>query len=130
MLLEIPLLNRRNALQNWASATVDRDFQKHYQVCPLLSELVSQILSPFDIRTIIACQLILSTVFAIVFLCLSFTYRKQQGPRSIAFAFLISVPGLLLTTLRGALSDVSSTVVANLLIMSVYLFIYSGVLQF
>lgn len=97
---------------------------------PLLSQLVSQILSRFDIRTIIACQLILSTVFSIVFLSLSFTYRKQQGLRSIAFAFLISVPGLLLTTLRGAISDVWSIVVANMLIMSVYIFIYRGVLQF
>ncbi len=88
------------------------------------------ILSRLDIRTILACQLLLSIAFAFVFFAMMWAYRQFRGIGSIATGFLLSAPGVLLISLRGSISGFASIVLANALILSAYLYFYLGVLRF
>ena len=88
------------------------------------------VLSTFDVRSILACQLLLSAAFAIVFLAMMFAYRQLNGIGAIAFGFLVCAPGILLLTLRGSISDLASIVLANALILYAYLYFYLGILRF
>lgn len=87
-------------------------------------------LAKFDIRTLLACQLLVSVVFAIVLLAMKWAYRSLRGIGSIAIGFLLGVPGVLLLTLRGSISDFTSIVVANALVLVAYLYFYIGIWRF
>ncbi len=88
------------------------------------------IIARFDIRTMLACQLLLSVVFAIVFLSMRFGYCKLKGIGSIATGFLLGIPGVFLLTLRGTISDFASIVLANTFILCAFVYFYSGVRHF
>src|SRR5665213_1574426 len=87
-------------------------------------------LAKFDIRTLLACQLLVSVVFAIVLLAMKWAYRSLRGIGSIAIGFLLGFPGVLLLTLRGSISDFASIVVANAMVFSAYLSFYIGIRRF
>jgi diguanylate cyclase (GGDEF)-like protein len=87
-------------------------------------------LSILDSRNVLACQLLLAAVFAIVFLCMRRAYPQIRGLGSIAAGFLFSAPGVLLIALRGSISDFVSIVLANTLILCSYLYFYVGILRF
>ncbi|CAN5606329.1 GGDEF domain-containing protein [soil metagenome] len=88
------------------------------------------VLDRFDIRTILACQILLSAAFAVVFFAMSCAYRNLSGIASIAVGFFLNVPGILLLTMRGSISDFNSVVLANALILVGHLYLYVGVLRF
>ena len=88
------------------------------------------ILARFDIRTILACQLLLAIVFAIVFVSMRWGYAKVKGIGWIAAGFAIGAPGVFLIMLRGTISDLLSIVVANAFVLSSFVCFYCGVSRF
>ncbi len=88
------------------------------------------LLARFDIRTLMACQLLLTAVFSLVFLAMKLAYRKLHGISSIALGFFFGIPGVVLVTLRGSVPYFVSVVVANGLVLIAYLMMYDGVLRF
>ncbi|WP_213807520.1 GGDEF domain-containing protein [Granulicella sp. dw_53] len=87
-------------------------------------------IAKFDIRTLLACQLLLALVFSLVFLAMKLAYRKLHGMGSLSCAFLLGVPGIVLVTFRGSVPYFVSVVVGNGLILFGFLLMYRCVLRF
>jgi len=88
------------------------------------------VLSWFDNRTLIACDLLLATIFAVVFFSMKRAYPMLRGIGSIAVSFLLGVPGTLLIASRGSISNFISVILANAFIFGSFLFLYRGILRF
>jgi diguanylate cyclase (GGDEF)-like protein len=89
------------------------------------------VLSWFDNRTLIACDLLLATIFAIVFFSMKRVYPTLRGIGSIAASFLVGVPGtFLMVSPRGSVSRFVSVMVAVSFILASFLFLYRGILRF
>jgi diguanylate cyclase (GGDEF)-like protein len=87
-------------------------------------------LSWVDNRTLIVCQCIMAAVFSLVLFCMWRLYPQLRGVGSIAFGFSLGMPTALLFALRGHIPNFLSIIVSNLLIFSLYFFLYRGVLLF
>jgi diguanylate cyclase (GGDEF)-like protein len=88
------------------------------------------LIARFDIRTLLACQLLVALVFSLVFLAMKLAYRKLNGVGSLALAFLVATPGVLLVASRGEVPYFASVVLANALLLSSFLLMYRCVLRF
>jgi len=87
-------------------------------------------LSWIDNRTLLACQTLLTMVYAIAFLCMRRMYRHLPGTESFALGFFSGFVGCILTILRGSLPNVAGVVVGNFLIFSAFALFYRGILLF
>lgn len=88
------------------------------------------LLSWVDNRTLIVCQCIMAAVFSLVLFCMWRLYPHLRGVGSMALGFSLGIPTAILFALRGHIPDFLSIVVANLLILTLYVFLYRGVLLF
>jgi diguanylate cyclase (GGDEF)-like protein len=89
------------------------------------------VLSWFDNRTLIACDLLLATIFAIVFFSMRRVYPTLRGIGSIAASFLLGVPGtFLMVSSTGSASDFVTVVVTVSFIFGSFIFLYRGILRF
>jgi diguanylate cyclase (GGDEF)-like protein len=84
----------------------------------------------FDIRTLLACLLMLALVFSGVFLAMKLAYRNLQGIGSLSLGFLSGAVGLALLASRGHVPDLVSVVVGHTLILTGCLLLYRCVLLF
>jgi diguanylate cyclase (GGDEF)-like protein len=89
-----------------------------------------QVLSWFDNRTLIACDFLLATIFAVVFFGMRRGYPTLRGIGSIAISFLLGVPGTILIVSRGNIPYFLSVMVANAFVFGSFVFLYRGVLRF
>lgn len=88
------------------------------------------LLSWIDNRTLIGCQILTSSVLALVFLGMKHTHPRLRGARTFSLGFGVGVVGCCLFIARGAISDLASVVLANVLILSAFALFYHGLLRF
>ena len=88
------------------------------------------VLSWFDNRTLIACDFMLSTAFAIVFFGMKRSYPNLRGINTIAISFLLGIPGTFLLASRGTVPFFLSVTIANCFIFGAFVFLYRGILRF
>jgi diguanylate cyclase (GGDEF)-like protein len=88
------------------------------------------VLSWFDNRTLIACDLMLALTFAIVFFSMKHTYPNLRGINTIAISFLLGVPGTFLLVSRGSIPFFVSVTVAHCFVFGSFIFLYRGILRF
>ena len=88
------------------------------------------VLSWFDNRTLIACDLMLALTFAIVFFSMKHTYPNLRGINTIAISFLLGVPGTFLLASRGSIPFFVSVTVAHCFVFGSFIFLYRGILRF
>jgi diguanylate cyclase (GGDEF)-like protein len=89
-----------------------------------------QVLPWFDNRTLITCDLLLATIFAIVFISTQRVYPHLRGVRSIATGFLLGIPGAALLAFRGNIPYFLSVVVGSGCVLGSFLALYRGILRF
>jgi diguanylate cyclase (GGDEF)-like protein len=87
-------------------------------------------LSWMDNRTLVACQTLLTMVYAIAFLGMRRMYRHLPGTESFALGFFSGFLGCLLTIVRASLPNVVGIVVEHFLIFSAFALFYRGILFF
>jgi diguanylate cyclase (GGDEF)-like protein len=87
-------------------------------------------LSWFDNRTLFSCQLLLASMFSIVFFGMRRAHPNFRGVGSIALSFFFGTLGILLFFVRGNSRDFLSMTVANILILASFTYCYRGVLRF
>jgi diguanylate cyclase (GGDEF)-like protein len=83
-----------------------------------------------DNRTLIACDLMLATAFAIVFFGMKRSYPNLRGINTIAISFLLFIPGTFLVISRGSIPYFISVTVANCFVFGSFVFLYRGILRF
>lgn len=88
------------------------------------------LLSWIDNRTLIGCQILTSSVLALVFLGMKHTHPRLRGARTFSLGFGVGVVGCCLFVARGAISDLASVVLANILVLSAFALFYHGLLRF
>jgi diguanylate cyclase (GGDEF)-like protein len=88
------------------------------------------VLSWFDNRTLIACDMMLAAAFAIVFFCMKRTYPNLRGINTIAISFLLGVPGTFLLASRGSIPNFVSITIAHCFVFGSFVFLYRGMLRF
>jgi len=89
-----------------------------------------QFLSWFDNGTLMACDFMLATIFAVVFFSMRRGYPTLRGIGSIAISFLLGIPGTILIVSRGDIPYFLSVMVANAFVFGSFVFLYHGVLRF
>jgi diguanylate cyclase (GGDEF)-like protein len=87
-------------------------------------------ISWLDNRTLIACDLMLSAVFAVLFFGMKRTYPNLRGINTIAISFLLFVPGTMLIVSRGTIPNFISVTLANCFVFGSFVFLYRGILRF
>jgi diguanylate cyclase (GGDEF)-like protein len=70
----------------------------------------------FDNRTLLSCQLLLAIAFSVAFFGIRRAHADMRGVGSIAYGFLIGVPGVILLLTQGILNPLLSVIAANFLI--------------
>jgi diguanylate cyclase (GGDEF)-like protein len=88
------------------------------------------VLSWFDNRTLIACDLMLALAFAVVFFSMKRSYPSLRGINTIAISFLLGVPGTFLLASRGSIPYFLSVTVAHCFVFGSFVFLYRGILRF
>lgn len=88
------------------------------------------LLSWIDNRTLIGCQILTSSVLALVFLGMKHMHPRLRGARTFSLGFAVGVVGCCLFIARGAISNLASIVLANVLILSAFALFYHGLLRF
>jgi diguanylate cyclase (GGDEF)-like protein len=72
----------------------------------------------------------LAAAFAVVFCCMKRSYPNLRGIKTIAFSFLLIVPGTLLIACRGMIPPFLSIGIANSFVFGSFVFLYRGILRF
>jgi diguanylate cyclase (GGDEF)-like protein len=88
------------------------------------------VLSWFDNRTLIFCDFLLASAFALVFFGMKRAYPNLRGINTIGISFLLGVPGALLLALRGSVPYFVSVLLANSFVLASFVFLYRGILRF
>jgi diguanylate cyclase (GGDEF)-like protein len=88
------------------------------------------LISSVDVGTLLGCQIVLTLVYAIVFFCMKIFYPYLRGAGSVAFAFSLATLGNLLLLFSGYLPLFLSIAVSHCLLLSAFVFFYTGVLHF
>jgi diguanylate cyclase (GGDEF)-like protein len=86
--------------------------------------------SSIDVTTLLACQIFLTLIYAIVFCCMKSMYPYLRGAGSVAFAFFAATLANILLLLSGSIPAFFSIVVAHCLLLSAFVLFYTGVLHF
>jgi diguanylate cyclase (GGDEF)-like protein len=89
-----------------------------------------QVLGWVDNRTLIACDLIVSIAFALVFFGMKRSYPNLRGINTIAISFLLGIPATFLLASRGSVPYFVSVTVANCFLFGSFVFLYRGILRF
>src|SRR5258708_1919391 len=88
------------------------------------------LLSWFDNRTLLACQMLLAMVFPLVFFGVRRIYPDLRGVASVALSFLFGIPATFLLSSSGVLPYFVSTVIATCFIFTSFTLLYHGILRF
>jgi len=88
------------------------------------------LLTWFDVRTLFACQCLLTAIFTVVFLYMDRAYPQLKGMRATALAFLAAAACTLLILLHGSVPPVVMATATTMLGVLAYLGMYAGVVQF
>jgi diguanylate cyclase (GGDEF)-like protein len=88
------------------------------------------ILHWLDNRTLIAIQVLSVATFGFALLALHRYDRSIRGAGTLAAAFLLGAPGLILLALRGVIPDFYSIIVSNACTYVGYLLTYRGIRQY
>ena len=83
-----------------------------------------------DNRTLIGCQILMCSVFALVFLGMKHMYSRLRGAGTFSLAYGIGVLACCLMVARGSISDLASVVLANALILAGFALFYCGLVRF
>jgi len=83
----------------------------------------------FDNRTLLSCQLLLALAFSVAFFGIRRAHADMRGVGSIAYGFLIGVPGVLLLLTQGIFHPILSVITANFLITLSLICFCNGVLS-
>jgi diguanylate cyclase (GGDEF)-like protein len=83
-----------------------------------------------DVNTLLGCQIVLTLIYAIVFLSMKRVYPHLRGAASVALAFLAATIANVLLILSGSIPLFLSIVVSHCLLLSAFVLFYTGVLQF
>ncbi|HWG17558.1 MAG TPA: GGDEF domain-containing protein [Acidobacteriaceae bacterium] len=83
-----------------------------------------------DNRTLIACDLIVSVAFALVFFGMKRSYPNLRGINTIAISFLLGIPATFLLASRGSVPYFVSVTIANCFLFGSFVFLYRGILRF
>jgi len=83
-----------------------------------------------DARTLLACDFIMATGFAIVFFAMKRSYPALRGINTIAISFLMGMPGAFLLTCWGAMPRMITVTIASSFVFASFIFLYRGVLRF
>lgn len=83
-----------------------------------------------DNRTLVGCQILTSSVFALVLLGMKHMHPRLRGARTFSLGFIIGVIGCGFFIARGSISDLVSVVLANVLILAAFALFYKGLLRF
>jgi diguanylate cyclase (GGDEF)-like protein len=89
-----------------------------------------QVLSWFDNRTLVSCDLLVAVIFAVVFFSTRRGYPNLRGATSIGLSFLLGVPGTFLLASHGSMSQLVSVMLANSCVFGSFIFLYRGILRF
>jgi diguanylate cyclase (GGDEF)-like protein len=88
------------------------------------------VVARFDIRTVLACMLMLAFVFSAVFLAMKLAYRNLHGVGSLSLGFFFGTIGITLLASRGYIPHFVSFAGGHSLIMLAALLLYRCVLLF
>lgn len=83
-----------------------------------------------DNRTLIGCQILMTSVFSLVFLGMKWMHPRLRGARTFSLAFALGVVACCLFIGRGSIPDLFSIVVANCLVLAGFALFYRGLLRF
>ena len=83
-----------------------------------------------DNRTLIGCQILMCSVFSLVFLGMKRMYSRLRGAGTFSLAYAVGVVACCLMVARDSISDLASVVLANALILSGFALFYCGLLRF
>lgn len=83
-----------------------------------------------DNRTLIGCQIMTGSVFALVLLGMKRMHPRLRGAGAFSTGFAIGIVGCCLMVARGSISNLLSIVVANALILGGFAQFYDGLLRF
>jgi len=83
-----------------------------------------------DHRTLAACQIPLALIFAVVLFGIWRVYPHLRGTDSMALAFALWVPSILLIAVHSAAPSILAIIVGNLLMLVCYILLYRGLLSF
>ena len=88
------------------------------------------VFATLDVRTILACDFIMSVAFSIVFFAMKRTYPALRGIKTIAISFLLGIPGAFLLASWGLMPRVLTITVAYCFMFASFIFLYRGILRF
>lgn len=83
-----------------------------------------------DNKTLLACQTLLTAIYAIAFLAMRRMYRHLPGTGSFALGFFCGLLGCVLTVLRGSVPHFISSVIETFFLFSAFALFYHGILLF
>ncbi len=72
----------------------------------------------------------LAVTFAVVFFALKRTYPTLRGINTIAFSFLLGIPGTFLVASHGLLPQILTVTLAYCFVFGSFIFLYRGILRF
>jgi diguanylate cyclase (GGDEF)-like protein len=87
-------------------------------------------IASIDIGTLLGCQVVLTLIYSIVFVCMKSMYPHLRGAGSVAFAFFAATIGNILLLLSGSIPTFVSIAVSHCILLSAFVLFYSGVLHF
>lgn len=88
------------------------------------------IFSWLDQRTLVASQLPVAAAFALVLLGMRKVNTNPRGTNAIAVAYFLWIPATILFLTQGSAPAFASVILANVLAILCYLFMYRGTLSF
>src|SRR5947209_8788013 len=88
------------------------------------------LVSWLDNRTLLACQMLLATVFSIVFFGVRRSYPALPGVTSVALSFLVGIPATFLLSSRRVLNEPLWAIIATCLVFTAFIFLYHGIVRF
>jgi len=88
------------------------------------------VFATLDVRTLLACDFIMSVAFSVVFFAMKRTYPALRGIKTIAISFLLGIPGAFLLASWGLMPRVLTITVAYCFMFASFIFLYRGILRF
>jgi diguanylate cyclase (GGDEF)-like protein len=89
-----------------------------------------KVLMGFDIRTALACDILMACTFGMVIGVARLAYPRLRGLGLISIGLFAATPGAILIALRGHVPNFASVILGHLLMQIWYVLLYYGTLQF